>query len=134
MGAPSRPPAHANPPVTCHVSLAPFTKHLPPRAALQSSSVLEIWKAKGATSPDALRTLFVKRSLGKSTTLLIQLALDAGASAFSFYNGVVMGQTQALGDYTLAVQYLAYFIVSTGPPAPSPVCAGWALPCLGAVW
>ncbi|GAB4818851.1 hypothetical protein N2152v2_005897 [Parachlorella kessleri] len=70
--------------------------------------VLQIWKAAGATSPDSLRTLFYKRSLGKFFTLVIQLALDAGASAGAFYTGVALGQSKAFGAYTLAVEYLAY--------------------------
>jgi len=76
--------------------------------------VLQIWKAAGATSPDSLRTLFYKRSLGKFFTLVIQLALDAGASAGAFYTGVALGQSKAFGAYTLAVEYLAYCLVS-GP-------------------
>lgn len=55
--------------------------------------------------------LFVKRSLSKSVTLLVQLALDVLASGGAFYTGVAIGQSNAFGTYTLAIQYLAYFLV-----------------------
>ena len=41
--------------------------------------VLEAWEASGASSPDELRKLLVKRSVQSAGAVLIQTLLDAGA-------------------------------------------------------
>ena len=41
--------------------------------------MLEAWEASGASSPDELRKLLVKRSVQSAGAVLIQTLLDAGA-------------------------------------------------------
>ena len=111
---------------TAHPALPLPLPNLPPPAlSPHPARVLDIWTAKGATNPDALRQLFVQRSLSKSVTLLIQLALDGAASAGAFYTGASFAQSRVLGDYTLAAEYGAYFVVGgalwrAGAPRPVP--------------
>jgi hypothetical protein len=43
-----------------------------------AQKVLKAWEASGASSPDELRKLLVKRSVQSAGTVLIQTLLDAG--------------------------------------------------------
>ena len=52
-----------------------------PRAGLDKATakrVLQAWEASGASSPDELRKLLVKRSVQSAGAVLIQTLLDAG--------------------------------------------------------
>lgn len=46
-----------------------------------AQKVLQAWEASGASSPDELRKLLVKRSVLSAGTVLVQTVLDAGAGA-----------------------------------------------------
>ena len=99
-----------------------------------AQKVLDAWEASGASSPDELRKLLVKRSVLSAGTVLVQTALDAGARSdeegrlhacivpqaldrvahagaswggFSTANYLAQG-----GDFfgKIAVQYVAYFL------------------------
>ena len=43
-----------------------------------AQKVLQAWEASGASSPDELRKLLVKRSVLSAGTVLVQTVLDAG--------------------------------------------------------
>lgn len=47
--------------------------------------ILGIWRQSGATSPEALRKLFIKRSISKSTRIGLQLLVDLAAGTGAFY-------------------------------------------------
>lgn len=51
--------------------------------------VLQAWEASGASSPDELRKLLVKRSVQSAGAVLIQTLLDAGAQHSSKCNARV---------------------------------------------
>ncbi|EFN55306.1 hypothetical protein CHLNCDRAFT_134269 [Chlorella variabilis] len=71
--------------------------------------ILQIWRQSGATSPDGLRTLFLKRSFNKSTRIGLQLLIDgaAGAGAYVAARSITADE---LGSLSLAAKYGLYFL------------------------
>lgn len=53
--------------------------------------ILSIWRESGATSPEGLRKLFLKRSFTKSTRIGLQLLIDLAAGGGAYYAAKVRG-------------------------------------------
>ena len=51
--------------------------------------ILAIWGKAGATSPDALRKLLLRRSASRSQQIAVQLLIDAAAGGGAFYAAAV---------------------------------------------
>ncbi|BDA43763.1 hypothetical protein COCOBI_04-7790 [Coccomyxa sp. Obi] len=74
-----------------------------------AKKVLKVWEQSGASSPDELRKLLVKRSVQSAGVVLVQTVLDAGASWGGFTTAQYLSEG---GDFfgKIIVQYLAYFL------------------------
>ena len=71
--------------------------------------ILEIWRSSGATSPDTLRKLFIRRSLNRSQQIGLQLAIDAAAGAGAFYAARSISLDE-LGNWSLTFKYGFYVL------------------------
>ena len=71
--------------------------------------ILQIWKTSGATSPDTLRKLFIRRSLNRSSQIGLQLAIDAAAGAGAFYAARSISLDE-LGNFSLTFKYGFYVL------------------------
>jgi hypothetical protein len=71
--------------------------------------ILQIWKSSGATSPDTLRKLFIRRSLNRSQQIGLQLAIDAAAGAGAFYAARSISLDE-LGNWSLTFKYGFYVL------------------------
>lgn len=67
--------------------------HTAPHAALRLQA-----------DPDSLRKLFLKRSLGRSTQIVVQLLVDAAAGGGAYYAARTITPDQ-LGTWSLAAKY-----------------------------
>ncbi|KAK9839200.1 hypothetical protein WJX81_000871 [Elliptochloris bilobata] len=73
-----------------------------------AQNILKVWEQTGAgSSPDALRKMLINRSLRTLGTVLLQVALDTGASWGAFSTaGYIASGADFFGK--IAVEYLAY--------------------------
>ncbi|KAL4858797.1 Calmodulin-4 [Chlorella vulgaris] len=71
--------------------------------------ILSIWRESGATSPEGLRKLFLKRSFTKSTRIGLQLLIDLAAGGGAYYAAKSITPND-FGSLALAGKYGLYFL------------------------
>jgi uncharacterized protein (UPF0218 family) len=59
-----------------------------------AQKILKVWEGSGASSPDELRKLLVKRSVQSVGAVLVQTVLDAGAMLGSLVFAHLVGRHQ----------------------------------------